>query len=96
MQDKGRGSLTRPPASHTAPQSGSELFHRWSEFLLFAVAGGRYQEIQRENRSVLPFRKVAVQVVFIDFARISAGVSFSAALTTTTILPVPGGDMRRI
>ena len=24
----------RPPASHTAPQSGSGLFHRWSEFSL--------------------------------------------------------------
>ncbi len=28
-QDKGRWSLTRPPASHTAPQRGSEIFHRW-------------------------------------------------------------------
>ena len=29
-QDKGRWSLTRPPASHTAPQRGSGIFHRWS------------------------------------------------------------------
>ena len=104
MQDKGRGSLTRPPASHTAPQSGSGLFRRWSEFSLFAVAGGQYQEIQKENRSVSPFCKVTVTGGFQRFCRnlrgghflppgVKSGVSFSSALTATAILAGPGGDM---
>ena len=67
VQDRGWGSLMRLPASHTAPQSGSGIFHRWSEFSLFAVAGDRYQEIQRENRSVLPFHKVAAAGGFPEF-----------------------------
>ena len=103
MQDKGRGSLTRPPASHTAPQSGSGIFHRWSEFSLFAVAGGRYQEIQRENRSVLPFHKVAVAGGFQRFCGnqcgdhfsppgVKSGVNFSSALTAAVILAGQGGD----
>ena len=104
MQDKGRGSLTRPPASHTAPQSGSGLFHRWSEFQLFAVVGGRYQEIQKENLSVLPFHKVAVAGGFQRFcgdqhgghfspSGIKSGVSFSSALTAAAILAGQGGDI---
>jgi hypothetical protein len=104
VQDKGRGSLTRPPASHTAPQSGSGLFHRWSEFSLFAVAGDRYQEIQKENRSVSPFHKVAVTGGFLAFHRnqrggqfsppgVKPGVSFSSALTATTKSASQGGDI---
>ena len=104
VQDKGRGSLTRPPASHTAPQSGSGIFHRWSEFQLFAVAGGRYQEIQRENLSVSPFCKVAVVDGFPEFhgSRCGghflppggkSGVTFSSALTATAKLAGPGGDI---
>ena len=103
MQDKGWGALPRPPASHTAPQSGSGLFHRWSEFSLFAVAGGRYQEIQKENRSVSPFHKVAVTGGFLAFHRnqrggqfsppgVKPGVSFSSALTAAAILAGQGGD----
>ena len=106
MQDKGRGSLTRPPASHTAPQSGSGLFHRWSEFSLFAVAGGRYQKIQREKRSVSPFCKVTVIGGFLPFHKNQrgghfsppggkSGVSFSSALTAATMLAGPGGGIRR-
>ena len=104
MQDKGRGSLTRPPASHTAPQSGSGLFHRWSEFQLFAVAGGRYQKIQRENHSVSLFRKVAVTGGFPEFhgsqcgghflpPGVKSGVSFSSALTAAAILAGQGGGI---
>ena len=104
MQDKGRGSLTRPPASHTAPQSGSGLFHRWSEFSLFAVAGGRYQQIQRENLSVSPFYKVTVIGGFQRFygsrcgghflpPGVKPGVSFSSALTAAAILAGQGGDI---
>ena len=104
MQDKGRGSLMRPPASHTAPQSGSGLFHRWSEFSLFAVAGGRYQKIQREKRSVSPFCKVTVIGGFLPFHKNQrgghfsppggkSGVSFSSALTATAILAGLSGDM---
>ena len=74
VQDKGRGSLTRPPASHTAPQSGSGIFHRWSEFLLWQVA------VNEENRgktvSFHHFTRWLSQVVFRDFAEISAGVIF--------------------
>ena len=103
-QDKARGSLMRPPASHTAPQSGSGIFHRWSEFQLFAVAGGRYQQIQRENLSVSPFCKVAVVDGFPEFhgSRCGghflppggkSGVSFSSALTATAKLAGPGGDI---
>ena len=94
----------RPPASHTAPQSGSGIFHRWSEFSLFAVAGGRYQKIQRENHSVSPFHKVAVTGGFQRFCRnqrgghfsppgVKSGVSFSSALTATAILAGLSGDM---
>ena len=104
MQDKGRGSLTRPPASHTAPQSGSGIFHRWSEFSLFAVAGGRYRKIQRENLSVSPFRKVAVVGGFSEFRRSrcgghfsppggKSGVSFFSVLTAAAILAGQGGDI---
>lgn len=104
MQDKGRGSLARPPASHTAPQSGSGLFHRWSEFSLFAVAGGRYQKIQRENLSVSPFRKVAVTGGFQRLCRnqcgghfslsgVKSGVSFPSVLTAAAILAGQGGDI---
>ena len=91
---------------HTGPQSGSVLFHRWSEFSLFAVAGGRYQEIQKENRSVSPFHKVAVTGGFLEFHRnqrggqfsppgVKPGVSFSSALTAVTMLAGPGGGIRR-
>lgn len=104
MQDKGRGSLMRPPASHTAPQSGSGIFHRWSEFSLFAVAGGRYQKIQREKRSVSPFCKVTVIGGFLPFHKNQrgghfsppggkSGVSFSSVLTVAAILTGPGGDI---
>ena len=104
MQDKGRGSLWRPPASHTAPQSGSGLFHRWSEFSLFAVAGGRYQKIQRENRHVPPFHKVAVTGGFQRFhgdrcgghfspPGVKSGVCFSSALTAAVFSAGPGGDI---
>ena len=104
MQDKGRGSLTRPPASHTAPQSGSGIFHRWSEFSLFAMAGGRYRKIQRENLSVSPFRKVAVVGGFSEFRRSrcgghfsppggKSGVSFFSVLTAAAILAGQGGDI---
>ena len=106
VQDKGRGSLMRPPASHTAPQSGSGLFNRWSEFSLFAGAGGRYQKIQRENHSVSPFRKVAVTGGFQKFCGNrcgghfsppggKSGVSFSSALTAATMLADSGGGIRR-
>ena len=104
MQDKGRGSLMRPSASHTAPQSGSGLFNRWSEFSLFAVAGGRYQKIQRENHSVSPFRKVAVVGGFQRLCRnqcgghfsppgVKSGVSFSSALTAAVFSTGPSGDI---
>ena len=104
MQDKGRGSLTRPPASHTAPQSGSGLFYRWSEFSLFAGAGGRYQKIQRETHSVSPFYKVAVVGGFPKFhgsqrrghfspPGVKSGISFSSALTAAAILAGQGGDI---
>ena len=106
MQDKGRGSLTRPPASHTAPQSGSGIFHRWSEFSLFAVAGGRYKKIQREKRHVPPFHKVAVTGDFQRFhgsqrgghfspPGVKSGVSFSSALTDTAKSANQGGGIRR-
>ena len=99
-----RRSLTRPPASHTAPQSGSGIFHRWSEFQLFAVAGGRYQQIQRENLRVSPFRKVAVVGDFPEFygsrcegqfspPGVKSGVSFSSALTATAKSADQGGDI---
>ena len=39
-QDKSRGSLTRPPASHTAPQSGSGTFGRGSFFPPWGRLGG--------------------------------------------------------
>ena len=104
VQDKGRGSLTRPPASHTAPQSGSGLFHRWSEFSLFAVAGGRYQQIQRENRHVSPFHKVAVTGGFQRFCGNQcrghflspggkSGVCFSSAPTAAVFSAGSGGDI---
>ena len=94
----------RPSASHTAPQSGSGLFHRWSEFSLFAVAGGRYQKIQREKRSVSPFCKVTVIGGFLPFHKNQrgghfsppggkSGVSFSSALTAAAILAGQGGDI---
>ena len=76
MQDKGWGSLWRPPASHTAPQSGSGLFHRWSEFLLFAGTGGRKSKGQRGNRLIPAFRRVAVTGGFRGFQRGSARGSF--------------------
>ena len=106
MQDKGRGSLMRPPASHTAPQSGSGLFHRWSEFQLFAVAGGQYQQIQRENRHVPPFHKVAVTGGFPEFHGSQcgghflppggkSGVSFSSVLTAAAKSANQGGGIRR-
>ena len=94
----------RPPASYTAPQSGSGIFPRWSEFQLFAVAGGRYQQIQRENRSVPPSHKVAVTGGFPEFhgSRCGghfsppggkSGVSFSSALTATAKSVGQGGDI---
>ena len=94
----------RPSASHTAPQSGSGLFHRWSEFQLFAVAGGQYQQIQRENRHVPPFHKVAVTGGFPEFHGSQcgghflppggkSGVSFSSVLTAAAILAGQGGDI---
>ena len=95
-----------PLASHTAPQSGSGIFHRWSKFQLFAVAGGRYQEIQKENRSVSPFCKVTVMGGFLVFHRnqrrghfsppgVKSGVNFFSALTATAKLAGQGGDMRK-
>ena len=77
VQDKGRGALTRPPASRTAPQSRSAISLRWSEFSLFAVTGGRYQKIQRGNRSVPPSHKVAVMGGFLAFHRNQCGGHFS-------------------
>ena len=56
--------------------SGSGIFHRWSEFSLFAVAGDRYQEIQKENRSVSPFYKVTVMGSFLAFHRNQRGGLF--------------------
>ena len=104
MQDKGRGSLTRPPASHTAPQSGSGLFHRWSEFQLFAVAGGWKLKNQGENRLISAFRKVAVTGGFRDFSGdqrgghfsppgVKSGVCFSSAPTAAVFSAGPGGDI---
>ena len=106
VQDKARGSQAPLHAGNTAPQSGSGLFHRWSEFSLFAVAGGRYQQIQRENLSVSPFRKVAVTGGFQKFCGnrcgghfsppgVMSGVSFSSVLTAATMLAGPGGGIRR-
>ena len=103
MQDKGRGSLCDPPASHTAPQSGSGIFHRWSEFQLFAGTGGRKSKSQRKNRLVSAFRKVAVTGGFRGFCKdqrgghfsppgVKSGVYFSSHLTTIAILTGPGGD----
>ncbi len=93
----------RPPASHTAPQSGSGLFNRWSEFQLFAVAGDRYQQIQRENLNVSPFRKVAVVGGFPEFhgsrcgghfspSGVKSGGCFSSTLTAAVFSAGPGGD----
>ena len=76
MQDKGRGSLCDPPASHTAPQSGSGFFRRWSEFLLFAGTGGRKSKSQGRNSLVSAFRKVAVTGGFRGFQRGLARGSF--------------------
>lgn len=77
---------------------------QWSEFSLFAVAGDRYQKIQRENRHVPPSCKVAVTGGFQRFCGnqrgghflppgVKSGVSFSSALTVAAILAGPGGDM---
>ena len=107
MQDKGRGSLWRPRPTDTAPQSGSGIFHRWSEFSLFAVTGGQKLKNQGENRLISAFRKVAVTGGFQRFCGNlcgghfsppggKSGVSFSSALTAAAILAVSGGDMRRI
>ena len=104
MQDKARGSQATLRVGNTAPQSGSVLFHRWSEFQLFAVIGGRYQQIQRESLSVSPFYKVTV---IGDFQRfygsrcgshfsppgVKSGGSFSSALTAAAILAGLSGDM---
>lgn len=80
VRDKGRGSLWRPPAVNTAPQSGSGDFVRWSEFQLLAVAGGRKQGIQSGKRLISGFQEVAVSGGFGVFrgnsAGITAGVSF--------------------
>ena len=104
VQDKGRGSLSRPRPTDTAPQSGSGLFHRWSEFSLFAVAGGRYQKIQRKSRHVPPFHKVAVTGGFQRFcgdqrgghfspSGVKSGVCFSTAHTAAVFSAGPGGDI---
>ena len=104
VQDKARGSQAPLHAGNTAPQSGSVLFHRWSEFLLFVVASGRYQEIQRENRSVLPFHKMVVAGGFQRFygdqcgghflpPGVKSGVCFSSAPTAAVFLAGPGGDI---
>ena len=90
----------QPPATRAAlrpEMSGSGISHRWSEFSLFAVTGGRYQKIQRENRRVPPSHKVAVTGGFLAFHKnqrgghfhplgASRGVSFSSALTAAAIL----------
>ena len=103
MQDKGRGSLWRPLPTDTAPQSGSGLFHRWSEFQLFAGTGGRKSKSQERSSPVSTFRKVAVTGGFQRFCRnqrgghfsppgVKSGVYFSSHLTTIAILTGPGGD----
>ena len=104
MQDKGRGSLCDPPASHTAPQSGAGLFHRWSEFQLFAGTGGRKPKRQGRNSPVSTFRKVAVTGGFQRFCGdqrgghfsppgVKSGVCFSPAHTAAVFSAGPGGDI---
>ncbi len=66
---KAGGRFGAPPAVNTAPQSGSGLFHRWSEFQLLAVAGGRKQEIQSGKRLISGFPEVAVSGGFGAFLR---------------------------
>ena len=102
---KAGGRLCAPlPASHTAPQSGSGLFHRWSEFQLFAVADGRCQKIQRGNRLVSASHKMAVTGGFQKFCGsqrgghfsppgVKSGVSFSSALTAAVFSTGPSGDI---
>ncbi len=58
VHDKCRWSLPHPPAAHTAPQRGSGKIPGWSVSRLLAVAGGRKQKVQRENRMVPEVRKV--------------------------------------
>ena len=101
---KAGGRLHAPPASHTAPQSGSGLFHRWSEFQLFAVADGRCQKIQRGNRLVSASHKMAVTGGFQKFcgsqrgghfspSGVNLGVWFSSVLTAAAKQADFGGDM---
>ena len=99
VQDKGRGSLTRPRPA-TPPRRAGRGFSiggRNFHFLLWQVA------VNEENRG----KTVSFTGGFQRFCGdqrgghfsppgVKPGVSFSSALTTTTILPVPGGDMRRI
>lgn len=103
MQDKGRGSLWRPRPTDTAPQSGSGLFHRWSEFQLFAGTGGRKSKSQGRNSPVSTFRKVAVTGGFQRFCGdqrgghfsppgVKSGVCFSPAHTAAVFSADPGGD----
>lgn len=101
---KAGGRFGAPPASHTAPQSGSGLFHRWSEFSLFAGTGGRKSKSQRGNCLVSAFRKVAVTGGFQRFCGdqrgghfsspgVKPGVCFSSALTAAVFSAGPGGDI---
>ena len=101
---KAGGRLRAPPASHTAPQSGAGLFHRWSEFSLFAVTDGRCQKIQRGNRLVSASHKMAVTGGFPEFHGSQcgghflppggkSGVSFSSVLTAAAKSAGQGGDI---
>ena len=101
---KAGGRLRAPPASHTAPQSGAGLFHRWSEFSLFAVTDGRCQKIQRGNRLVSASHKMAVTGGFQKFcgsqrggqfspSGVNSGVWFSSVLTAAAKQADFGGDM---
>ena len=76
MQDKGRGSLSRPRPMDTAPQSGSgfSVGGRNFNFLLGQVVGN--QKVREEIAWFQHSARWLSQVVFRDFAGISAGVIF--------------------
>ncbi len=104
MQDKARGSQATLRAGNTALQSGSGIFHRWSEFSLFAVTGGQKLKNQGENRLISASHKMAVTGGFQKFCGSQrgghfsppggkSGVSFSSVLTATAILAGLSGDM---
>ena len=101
---KAGGRFGAPSAAHTAPQSGSGSFHRWSKFSLFAGTGGRKSESQEENRRVSAFRKVAVTGGFQRFCGdqrgghfsppgIKSGGCFSSAPTAAVFSAGPGGNI---